>query len=86
MNEELARLKKMIDKMNPLKNYICHISTFNVGDHIEGQHILVDIIGENLEQLREAAICLECFGYIERIHGKPTKILKDIKPLLEFIK
>jgi DNA-binding FadR family transcriptional regulator len=88
MSEELIRLKKIIAKKNHVKTLITYLDKkkHKVGDEIIGQHLLVEELGETLEATREASFCLECFGYIERVHGKPTKILKDIKPLLEFIK
>jgi DNA-binding FadR family transcriptional regulator len=85
MTHEEERLKKIIQKMKHVQYLICFLAKdHNVGDTIIGQHLLKDELGETLEKTREAMFCLECFGYVERDHGKKTKIIKDIKPLKDF--
>lgn len=87
MIEELERLKKIIQRKNHVKTLITYLDQqgLKVGDEIIGQHLLVEELGELLEKTREATFCLECFGYVEIGHGQKTRIIKDIKPLVDLL-
>ncbi|MGJ8680499.1 GntR family transcriptional regulator [Paraglaciecola sp.] len=51
---------------------------FKVGDALPNQHILADKMGYDRITLRENLIRLQCFGFINIEHGKPTTYVNQL--------
>jgi DNA-binding FadR family transcriptional regulator len=79
MTPEKERFDQLRARFNALDIIADWIKTnYSIGDELPGEGPLKLEIGYNKEMLREALICLECFGFVEIRHGKSTKVVGDI--------
>jgi DNA-binding FadR family transcriptional regulator len=71
------RFVTLMGRDNALKDLVGHLTdNFEVGNEIPSQRNLEVEIGYSRPKMREALIKLECFGFIDIQHGKPSILLK----------
>lgn len=59
-----------------------YISTnFKQGDLLPGERIISDAINWNRSGVRENLVRLDTMGFVEIVHGKKTKLIKNLPPL-----
>ena len=67
---------------NQYPSLVCLIDyikqNFKVGDNISSERNLDFEVGYSRTSMRESLLILQCFGFISRAHGKPTKYIKQL--------